>query len=110
LELALFERAQVERVNRSVLGSRPMNDSERAMLYELGMRVLCLEKAAGMPMSIADQLIAERVVEQRQEASEKDRRRTESYRKARAESERTGSPDPIDRFVCELKREQCESG
>jgi hypothetical protein len=110
LELALFERAQVERVNRSVLGSRPMNDSERAMLYELGMRVLYLEKAAGMPMSIADQLIAKRVVEQRQEAIEKDRRRTEAYRKARAESERTGSPEPVDRFVRELKREQCESG
>ena len=87
-----------------------MNDSERAMLYELGMRVLCLEKAAGMPMSIADRLIAEQVTEQRQATIEKDRRRTEAYRKARAESERLGSPEPIDRFVRELKREQCESG
>jgi hypothetical protein len=87
-----------------------MNDSERAMLYELGMRVLCLEKAAGMPMSIADQLIAERVEEQRRETIEKDRRRTEAYRKARVESERSGSPKPVDRFVRELKREQCGSG
>jgi hypothetical protein len=86
-----------------------MNDSERAMLYELATRVLCLERAAGMPMSIADQLIAERVEEQRRETIEKDRRRAEAYRKACVDSERTGSREPIDRFVRELKRERVKA-
>jgi hypothetical protein len=109
-ELALFECAQVERVNRSVLGSAAMDDPDRAMLYELGLRMLCLEKAAGMPMSIADEMIANHTLARRRAAVEKSRRRIEAYREARAEAERLGSPEPIDRFMRELKREQCESG
>jgi hypothetical protein len=38
-----------------------MNDSERAVLYKLGKRVLCLRKVAGLRTSIADRLIAEQV-------------------------------------------------
>jgi hypothetical protein len=111
LELALFERAQVEHVNRSVLGSAAMDDPDRAMLYELGMRVLCLEKKAGMPMSIADEMIADHTLARRRAAVEKSRRRIEAYREAKAESERSGSPEAIDRFVRELRREQLrESG
>jgi hypothetical protein len=83
-----------------------MNDSERAMLYELGMRVLCLEKAAGMPMSIADRMIADHTLALRQAEIERNHRRIEAYHEGCAESERTGSPEAIDRFARELQREQ----
>jgi hypothetical protein len=91
-----------------------MNEPDREALYEIATRLLCLEHAAGMPMSYIDKVLAEETIKRRRERIEADRRRLEAkhaaYRKACAEMERTGSREPMDRFVAELKRKYDDAG
>jgi hypothetical protein len=58
-----------------------------------------------MPMPFVERVMADKLIEQRREAVEKDRRRVEAYRRAVAEAESTGSERPIQEFMWELRRE-----
>lgn len=73
-------------------------------LHDLHARLLILEHRLGLPMSVADRMIVEAMVQRRADERESARRRDEEFGKAKAEAERVGSYEPIDAFVRKLKR------
>jgi hypothetical protein len=86
-----------------------MDDPDRATLYELAMRLLCVEHMTGAPMSYIDHVLAEHETKRRHDEIERRRRQTEArvkaYQRAKEQVELTGSDEPMDQFIAELRRE-----
>jgi hypothetical protein len=77
----------------------------KVMALVLAERVLVIESLIdGVPLSIADRLLAKQALAERRAPHEEARLRLEAFRRAQAEAEATGSREPIDRFLQRLKR------